>query len=175
MFRFWDGKEVLYCEDCGAAGLDVGICGEQLGPVGTSYICQDIICEDCRVGGSDDAEGREEAMIREDLYLAAKAKATERGISFGKFLEQALELTLKIESLTEDQFEELFYNGKSPKDGFTMSTGEVSQGAGRMGYLATSSGSMRPNSHLGGFDDAEGRKKEVSLYKEGQGGSGCVP
>lgn len=57
----------------------------------------------------------EEAMIREDLYLAAQTKATERGISFGKFLEQALELTLRIGSLTEDQFEELFYK-KYPKE-----------------------------------------------------------
>lgn len=43
-----------------------------------------------------------------------------------------------------------------------------------MGYLATSLGSMRPHSHLGGFDDAEGREEEVSVYEEGQGGSGGV-
>jgi hypothetical protein len=58
---------------------------------------------------------KEEAIIREDLYLAAQTKATERGISLGEFLEQALELTLRIGSLTEDQFEELFYK-KYPKE-----------------------------------------------------------
>jgi len=46
--------ELVECDECGIGGTgeDIGVCGEELGVPGVSYVCQDIICPDCRSGSS---------------------------------------------------------------------------------------------------------------------------
>jgi len=44
-------KDVVVCDECGSPGQDPteDMCGEKLGTGDVSYICQDIICPNCRV------------------------------------------------------------------------------------------------------------------------------